>query len=928
MSKDAGSFKSIGSNLRALREEAGLTLKEVAAAAKLDVSLISKLERDIRLPTVAQCERLAEFYGVSAEALTKDRLLSKVYADIGMHAEFDQLTNQVREPEASYLDNKSVGLMGLLDFRRLDVSRQINPERQAKLGQFFTPSEIAEFMAEMFNNLSSESVRILDPGAGIGTLAAALITKFLEQEYPPKSIEVTAFEIDPVVRGYLEVTLNICRTRCRESGVAFSAEIVSEDFILYTRHQFENTLFDAVPQLYTHAILNPPYKKISSDSEQRDALSSLGIETGNLYSAFVALAVKWLEKRGELVAITPRSFCNGSYFKPFRRFLFEQTALRQIHVFENRDKAFADDNVLQENIIFHLVKELSSGTVTVSSSSGKGWDMLTSREVDAAQVVDVKSREQIIHIALNDFDQTVIDQMKALPCTLNDIGMEVSTGRVVDFRAKEFLRIKPDTDSAPLIYPGHMRKGFIEHPQKEFRKNQFVEECETTKSLFMPSGNYVVTKRFSAKEELRRVVAAVCRTETAVGFENHLNVYHIEGCGLSPDIAQGLALFLNSSLVDMYFRLFSGHTQVNAGDLQRLNYPYPDTLQKWGNVYEKVIEDPEMIDDLVEAEVNRMTSKKRPSKRKMKRKINDALDILQLLGLPKEQQNERSALTLLALAGLTPEDEWAVLKTPQIGITPIMDFCKEHYGVNYAPNTRETFRRQTMHQFVQAGFVQENPDDPARATNSPKWCYQLEVTAAELFRQYAANSWATELDKYLEKVPALKERYASLRDMELIPVRFGDGQEIQLSSGGHNELVKAILEKFCPRFTPGAEVLYVGDTKEKFAFCDTKRLGEVGCRVNEHGKMPDVIAFYPEKKWLILVESVTSHGPVDAKRHAELAEMFSSVKPGRVYVTAFPDRSLMARYLGVISWETEVWVADAPDHLIHFNGERFLGPYQ
>jgi hypothetical protein len=164
--------------------------------------------------------------------------------------------------------------------------------------------------------------------------------------------------------------------------------------------------------------------------------------------------------------------------------------------------------------------------------------------------------------------------------------------------------------------------------------------------------------------------------------------------------------------------------------------------------------------------------------------------------------------------------------------------------------------------------------------------------------------------------------------MELIPVSFSNGKEIRLSSGGHNELVKAIVEKFCPRFTPGAEVLYVGDTKEKFAFCDSKRMKEIGCELNEHGKMPDVIVFYPKKKWLILIESVTSHGPVDAKRHTELAGLFAAVKPGLVYVTAFPDRSLMARYLGVISWETEVWVADAPDHLIHFNGERFLGPYQ
>ena len=472
-----------------------------------------------------------------------------------------------------------------------------------------------------------------------------------------------------------------------------------------------------------------------------------------------------------------------------------------------------------------------------------------------------------------------------------------------------------------------MKKGFVEHPQNDFRKKQYIVSCETVKPLLLPPGNYVVTKRFSSKEEPRRIVAAVCGSKTEIAFENHLNIYHDGGRSLPLAIAQGLALFLNSSQVDMYFRLFSGHTQVNAGDLQRLNYPSRDTLQKWGSVYEKVVNDSEMIDELVDAEVNRMGPKKKPGKRLINQKIREALDILRQLGLPKEQQNERSALTLLALAGLTPEAGWESLQTPQIGITPIMDFCMEWYGVNYAPNMRETFRRQTMHQFVQAGFVCENPYDPARATNSPKWCYKLEAMAANLFRVYAKDSWPGLLEAYLKHVPSLKERYASLRTMELIPVRFADGSEIQLSSGSHNELVKAIIEQFCPRFSPGGEVLYVGDTKEKFAFFDKSRMKKLGGRVDEHGKMPDVIVFYPEKGWLILIESVTSHGPVDAKRHEELAALFSSVKPGLVYVTAFPDRSLMARYLGVISWETDVWVADSPDHLIHFNGERFLGPY-
>lgn len=627
------------------------------------------------------------------------------------------------------------------------------------------------------------------------------------------------------------------------------------------------------------------------------------------------------------MAITPRSFCNGSYFIPFRRFLFEQASLRQIHVFEQRDQAFSDDDVLQENIAFRLVKGEPPGQVTVSSSSGSGWDFLSSRTVDIAQVVELGSKEQIIHIAVNDFDQGIVEQMKSLPCHLADLEVGVSSGRVVDFRAKEFLRMEPGKDTAPLVYPGHMKTGGIGHPKKEFRKAQFIRKCEATESLLFPLGNYVLVKRFSAKEEPRRIVAAVCQAKAVVGFENHLNVFHANGQGLPLDVASGLALFLNSTLVDMYFRLFSGHTQVNAGDLKRLSYPQLDILGKWGKVYSKVASDQELIDGMVESEANKMAPSKRPSKRNIARKIKDALAILKVLGLPKEQQNERSALTLLALAGLVPEAEWQEVSSPMIGITPIMDFCREHYGVNYAPNTRETFRRQTMHQFIQAGLVRENPDDPSRATNGPKWCYQLEENAQELLQKYATDSWDSNLKDYLEKVPSLKEQYAAVRDMEKIPVSFGNGLAIQLSPERHNELVKAIVEKFCPRFTPAAEVLYVGDTQEKFAFHNKERLGELGALVEEHGKMPDVIVFYPAKGWLILIESVTSHGPVDAKRHMELAELFSAVEPGIVYVTAFPDRSLMAKYSNVISWETEVWVADAPDHLIHFNGDRFLGPH-
>ncbi|MFH0986279.1 MAG: BsuBI/PstI family type II restriction endonuclease [Candidatus Omnitrophota bacterium] len=308
-------------------------------------------------------------------------------------------------------------------------------------------------------------------------------------------------------------------------------------------------------------------------------------------------------------------------------------------------------------------------------------------------------------------------------------------------------------------------------------------------------------------------------------------------------------------------------------------------------------------------------------------KIKDALLILEFLGLPRAQKNERSALCLLALLNLTPEKTWAQAEKPLMGITPMMDFSRDRYDKNYAPNTRETFRRQTMHQFVDAGIALYNPDKPERPVNSPQAVYQISPETLSLLKTYGSKEWEPSLKKYLSTNKTLAQRYAKERVQKLIPVRITDGQEINISPGEHSELIKAIVENFAPRFVPGAVLVYVGDTGEKWGYFDKKLLAKLGVKVDSHGKMPDVVLYYSEKNWLLLVESVTSHGPVDAKRHAELARLFASATAGLVYVTAFPSRSIMARYLGNIAWETEVWVAEAPTHLIHFNGSRFLGPY-
>ena len=256
-----------------------------------------------------------------------------------------------------------------------------------------------------------------------------------------------------------------------------------------------------------------------------------------------------------------------------------------------------------------------------------------------------------------------------------------------------------------------------------------------------------------------------------------------------------------------------------------------------------------------------------------------------------------------------------------------MDWIRDHYDKDYAPNTRETIRRQTMHQFVDAGLAVYNPDNPTRPVNSPAAVYQIETSALDLLRRFGTTTWKSNLSAYLAKSVTLAARYANVREQNLVPVQIAPGKMIKLSPGEHSELIREIIQSFAPRFAPGAVLIYAGDTGEKWGYFEEPLLAKLGVGVETHGKMPDVVLHYPDRNWLLLIESVTSHGPVDGKRHAELAKLFAKSRAGLVYVTAFPNRSTMSRYLGEIAWETEVWVADAPSHLIHFNGSRFLGPY-
>ena len=309
-------------------------------------------------------------------------------------------------------------------------------------------------------------------------------------------------------------------------------------------------------------------------------------------------------------------------------------------------------------------------------------------------------------------------------------------------------------------------------------------------------------------------------------------------------------------------------------------------------------------------------------------RLQEALTILNDLGMPRAQLNERSALCLLALLDLSPEKQWGEAGAPLIGITPIMEWVKEYYTKEYAPNTRETFRRQTMHQFIEAGIALYNPDEPSRPVNSPNVVYQIVPELLEVLRTFGTADYTANVGQYLAKRGTLTAKYAREREMKMVPVVIKGEQEVMLSPGAHSQLIRAIWEEFGPRFVPGGQLVYVGDTGEKFGYFDEELLSGLGVSVDNHGKMPDVVIYHPEKNWLILAEAVTSHGPVDAKRHNELRNLFQSSTAEMVFVSAFPYRRLFGKYSELISWETEVWIADNPTHLIHFNGVRFLGPYE
>lgn len=471
---------------------------------------------------------------------------------------------------------------------RLDAAALLEPSQQAQLGQFFTPLAPARLIASMLTGIGKSQVRLLDPGAGVGSLTAAAVEHFTALGVG--DLEVVAWEIDEQLRPALKSTLEHCSSWAAEKGIQMNWELREGDYIEATAAALagelgtESEQFDAV-------ITNPPYRKVKGGTPERRALERVGLPITNLYTAFLALAATQLDPGGVLAAITPRSFASGRYYAPFRRFFFDRLGIERLHLFESRANVFADSGVLQENVIFSARRGSRPQKVQLSFSYG-AEDSIRTREVYVSEVIRPNDPECFLRIPGEDEDTTVAEAVAALPATLGDLGISVSTGKVVEFRAKDFLRLTPEAGTAPLVRPNHLKDRRIEWPAKnEQRKPNALAIAPASEKLLLPNETYVVVKRLTAKEEPRRVRAAVSMPSVAPGqhiaFENHLNVFHRSNRGLQPDLAQGLNAYLNSSLVDRYIRQFNGHTQINATDLRHLRYPSEKQLCILGETVQK-----------------------------------------------------------------------------------------------------------------------------------------------------------------------------------------------------------------------------------------------------------------------------------------------------------------------------------------------------
>ncbi|MCQ3936802.1 MAG: hypothetical protein DPW18_07110 [Chloroflexi bacterium] len=812
-------------------------------------------------------------------------------------------------------------------------------------GQFLTPPTVARYMANQLGPIQT-GASVLEPAIGSGVLACAVIERLME-ENNPLEISITAYETDGELCTLSRNVLEFAAGKAKKRGIKIYWQVFQEDFITTCAPGSQPSFFDPVNSektKFAFVLSNPPYFKLNVDDKRVKAVSGALNGHTNIYTLFMALSAKLLAPQGKACFIVPRSFCSGVYFSEFRRDLLREVDPLAVHVFQSRGDVFKNDDVLQENVIFTFEKQSPprsnhywAGHITISSSNNDTalTDGIISRKVSFRHFLDDRQGSLLFRLPTGVLDEQILDAMDAWEGSLERYGLQVSTGRVVPFRAKALLKAgRNGNGAAPLFWMQNVKPYKVEYPLEKFNKPQAIAPNDP--SLLMPNSNYVLLRRFSAKEDRRRLISAPFLESEfdfrQIGFENHLNVIFKKKDTLQVPEAVGLSAVLNSAIVDRYFRILNGNTQVNAAELRALPLPPMEAICMIGEKVRRMDEPTaEKVDAVIFSTLWQM--KLLPEEFPMIQetritmgKIEQAQEVLEALGLPSAQQNEISALTLLVLAQLSEDIKWKQAAGKRLRVHDILAEIKERYGREYAENSRETIRRKVLHQFEQAGLVVRNVDDPARPTNSGLTNYVLSDLALDVIRSYGSPRWKSKSREFTTRQGRLLDVYQKTREQNKIPLRVSEGKVYRLSPGKHNKLQAAIVEEFGPRFAPGAKLIYLGDTAKKTLVLDEPMFAKLGIPVSAHGKFPDVVLYDPKKKWLFLIEAVTSHGPISPKRHLELEKMLAKCRVGKIYVTAFLNFAAYKKFANEIAWETEVWIADMPSHLIHFNGDKFFGP--
>jgi adenine-specific DNA-methyltransferase len=460
------------------------------------------------------------------------------------------------------------------------------------IGQFFTPKEISSFMAGKFSIYQNE-LRILDPGTGTGTLTAAVCERLAAVEGKLK-ITADVYENDEGILPFLNKTLSTCKKELKKHGKELDYTIHNEDFIKANMNAGISNKLDSAKgseaELYDFVISNPPYYKLGKDQMSK-SMRMLAALHPNIYALFITVAMSKLKPNGEAVFITPRSFCSGTYYNNFRWHLLSSATITDIHLFESRKKVFHNDDVLQESVIMKLKKgnQTKNMQVLISISKTGKLDEVREMNVEYRDIVYKKGHQIFIRIPDSREDVKILHTIDKWPNFITDLGLEISTGPIIDFRSKEYLIDKPNGKAyAPLLWMHNMKDFKVEWPVYKNGKAPAILVSSKSAPLIVPMKNYVLVKRFSSKEQARRLYAVPFLKSDldaqSLGIENHVNYIHKINGAMSVDETMGLAAILNTTLIDRYFRALNGNTQVNATDMRNMPLPSLEKICQIGKI--------------------------------------------------------------------------------------------------------------------------------------------------------------------------------------------------------------------------------------------------------------------------------------------------------------------------------------------------------